>query len=73
MIVEVVAAGSFVAALYEYVTNKKFKAAVNTEFDKVQAEVAALKTKATSSAAVTLVEADFAKVEAAAKSLVAKL
>ena len=71
MIVEIGLVAAVGVAAYEYVTNAKFKAAVSTQVTAAQTEVAAIRTKAAST--VPVVDADFAKAEAALITLAKKL
>ncbi len=71
MIVEGLLVVALGALVYKYRTGAKFKAAVAVEVASLQTEVAALKTKATSTVPVAV--SDFAKVETFVLNLVAKL
>ena len=70
MVIEVLGTAGVVVGLYEYFTKKNFKAAVQVEVSILQAEVAALKTKAVT--AVPVVESDFKKVETAILNVLSK-
>jgi hypothetical protein len=71
MILEVIGVAGLGVGIYEYFSNKSFKAEVTSLVQNAQAEAAALETKAASGVAV--VSADVAKVTTAVMAVVAKL